>query len=44
MSSSNHSSSSDNPKITLKKRQTLFLNETRNKNKVINNKIIIKKI
>ena len=35
MSSSNNSSSNDNPKI-LKKRSTLFLNEHRNKNKVNN--------
>ena len=35
MSSSNNSSSNDNPKI-LKKRPTLFLNEHRNKNKVNN--------
>ena len=35
MSSSNNSSSTDNPKI-LKKRPTLFLNEHRNKNKVNN--------
>ena len=35
MSSSNNSSSNDTPKI-LKKKSTLFLNEHRNKNKVIN--------
>ena len=42
MSSSNHSSSNDNPKVLLKRRQSLFLNETKNKNKVNNIIIILK--
>ena len=36
MSSSNHSSSTENPKVLLKKKSTIFLNEHRNINKVNN--------
>ena len=36
MSSSNHSSSTENPRILLKKKSTIFLNEHKNKSKVNN--------